>query len=302
MSRLSKLRVVDPVLTELARGYSPQSYYFHHLFPIVTTSKEAGEIPCWSKEHRKEYNTERAIRAQSNKLDPENPEKVAFQMTEHDISYPIDYREEEEDVLGLEQQAAFTVQEIIFRHAEKQAAALARDEVNYPTDNKITLTANDQFSSPGSDPIGVITEAVRRFKKDLGNNYQINLLMGQEVYDAVRFHAQLADKIKYVQKGIVTEDLMRELFDIRTGSVVVADSVDDSGFIWGKDIILAVVPQKAGSIWVPSYGYTLRKKGYPITDKYEAEGGKIKYIRNTDLLDIKILSGSSGYLIKNAVA
>ena len=93
MGTLSKKRVVDPVLTNLARGYSNNQYIASSLFPIVEVNKEGGKIPEFTKESFKIYNTERAIRARSNRINPEDRTEIDFVLTEHDLEYPIDYRE-----------------------------------------------------------------------------------------------------------------------------------------------------------------------------------------------------------------
>ena len=49
MSTLLKKRVVDPVLTNIARGFNNSSHVATKLFPIVTVSKEGGKIPLFTK-------------------------------------------------------------------------------------------------------------------------------------------------------------------------------------------------------------------------------------------------------------
>ena len=64
--RLKKLRVVDPVLTQLARGYRNAKYVGESLFPVAELDKESGIIPLFGKEAFRLWETERAIRAKSN--------------------------------------------------------------------------------------------------------------------------------------------------------------------------------------------------------------------------------------------
>ena len=53
MGRLSKLRVVDPVLTNLATGYTNEQFVGDQLMPFVLVDKEGGKIPLFGKEHFK---------------------------------------------------------------------------------------------------------------------------------------------------------------------------------------------------------------------------------------------------------
>ncbi|OLZ70244.1 hypothetical protein BS642_21125, partial [Chromobacterium violaceum] len=60
--RLKRLRIVDPVLTNLARGYRNAAYIGENLFPLAPMEKEAGIIPLFGKEAFLLWETERAIR------------------------------------------------------------------------------------------------------------------------------------------------------------------------------------------------------------------------------------------------
>ena len=80
------------------------------------------------------------------------------------------------------------------------------------------------------------------------------------------------------------------------------------GDLWLDNIVLAyVAPQTAsrGPIRyanTPSYGYTLRKPGFPQVDSYLAHGGKVQLVRNTDFYRPYITWAEAGYLISNTKA
>lgn len=94
MGRLSNLLLVDPVLTNLAVGYSNADFVGAALMPFVNVEKEAGIVPIFNKDNFKVYATERALRAKSNRINPGDMGSQAFALTEHDLEYPIDYRED----------------------------------------------------------------------------------------------------------------------------------------------------------------------------------------------------------------
>ncbi len=101
MGTLDKQRIVDHVLTNLARGYTNDGFVASMLFPHAQVTKEGGKIPQFTKEAFKIYNTERAIRADSNRINPSVDDSIDFVLTEHDLEYPMDYREINESVLPL---------------------------------------------------------------------------------------------------------------------------------------------------------------------------------------------------------
>src|SRR6266540_3209665 len=111
MGRRADLRIVDPILSALARGYIFPELACETLFPVVRVEKEAGKLPQFGKEAFRIYQTERALRAKSNRINPEDYGHIDVVLKEHDLEYPIDYRErdEAEGVLPLERWATNVV-------------------------------------------------------------------------------------------------------------------------------------------------------------------------------------------------
>lgn len=127
MGRLEELRI-NAYLSEVARGYSNNAFVAQHLFPEITSEKEKIDIFEFNKEAFNLYDTERAIRANSNVISPQGFKKHTTTLTEHDLSYPIDYREEQEaEKVKLQLHATNVVTEGLKLKLEKQCADLAQD-------------------------------------------------------------------------------------------------------------------------------------------------------------------------------
>lgn len=307
MSTLLKKRVVDPVLTNIARGFNNPSHVATKLFPIVTVSKEGGKIPIFTKEAFKIYNTERAIRAKSNRISPEDRDSIDFVLTEHDLEYPIDYREQEEDILPLRLHATNVVTDGISLRLEKLAADIAQNLSTYPTGNKVTLASGDKFTTTTSDPFVVFNTAKEAIRSKIAQRPNVCIL-GASAYNALKNHPAVLDKIKYTQTAVMTPALLKTLLDF--DELYVGDSVyaTDSGVftdIWSDNVIIAFVPtfnpDIPRSYYEPAFGYTLRKKNNPVVDSY-TEGGKVEIIRNTDLFVSKVVGSDAGYLINDTNA
>lgn len=111
-----------------------------------------------------------------------------------------------------------------------------------------------------SDPIKTITEAGVQMASETG--YKPNVLvLSPFVFNALKNHFDILDRIKYTQKGIVTADLLATLFEVER--VVVAWAVvnsarkgaDDSvNFVMGKHALLAYANPRP-SLKKPSAGY-----------------------------------------------
>ncbi len=159
MGRLEELRI-NAYLSEVARGYHNNAFVAQNLFPTIYSEKEKIDIFEFNKEAFQIYNTERAIRANSNVISPKGFKKHTTTLTENDLSYPIDYREEQEaEKVRLQLHATNVVTEGLLLKHEKECADLVQDPNNYSSSNKILLSGTSCFSDKNSDPQGVVDDA-----------------------------------------------------------------------------------------------------------------------------------------------
>lgn len=305
--RLKQLRVVDPVLTELARGYSNASFIGEGLFPVVPMSKEGGEIPVFGKEMFRVYDTERALRAGSNRISPDDRTSIPVVLKEHDLEYPIDYREQDEDVFNLEQYGTEVVTEGLRLRHEKSCADLAQNSASYTAGLAQALSGTDMLSDAGSHPIALIKDMMATVRAKIGRDPN-TLWFGDQVFRVLSEHPDVVGKVKYVQKGVVTADMLAALLDIDNvyvGKSIYMPTEGDMTDLWGNAFGgMYVAPQRQGgtrSYRDPSYGYTLRKNNYPQVDTYDEQGGKLHIVRNTDIEKVVVLGNDAGFLCTNAV-
>ena len=307
MSTLKKKRVVDQVLTNIARGFKNASHVAEHLFPVVPVSKEGGKIPEFTKESFKIYNTERAIRAKSNRINPENRTEIDFVLTEHDLEYPIDYREQDEDIFPSRLHATTVVTDGISLRHEKLAADIVQDLATFPTGNKVTLAAGDKFTNTSSNPFLVFDAAKEAIRGKIAQRPNV-CVIGASSFSALKNHPAIVDRIKYTSHAVITAELLRQLLDfdeLYVGDAVYADDSDAFQDIWQDNVIIAYVPKTIRDVprsyYEPAFGYTLRKKNNPMVDSY-TEAGKVEIIRNTDLFVAKVVGPDAGYLINDTNA
>ena len=306
MGRLSNLRVVDPVLTNLSVGYSNADLVGDVLFPFVSVDKEGGKIPKFGKEAFKIYNTERALRARSNRINPEDVDNVTVSLDEHDLEYPIDYRENDEAAFPLEAHATHVVTEGIRLRHENKVADLVQNVNSFAASNKIVLAGTSRFTDKvNSDPIGVIDDGKEAVRGKIGK-YPNTAVIGAAAWKALKNHPQLLDRIKYSMKGVLTVDLLKEILEVErivVGRAVYSSDAGVFGDLWGDNIVLAYVAQARQGAertpYEPSFGYTLRKRGMPQIDK-RTEDGKLELVRNTDIFTPFLLGADAGYLIQDA--
>jgi hypothetical protein len=306
MGRLSKLRVVDPVLTQLATGYSNEALVGSVLLPFANVEKEGGKIPRFGKEAFKIYRTERALRAKSNRISPESGDSVDVALDEHDLEYPIDYREDAESAFPLQAHATHVVTEGIRLRHEKRVADMAQSLATYPVGNKITLSGTSQFTHADSDPEGVVDDARAAIRAKTVRDPN-TMVIGYSSWRVLKRHPKLKAILSDTRPRLVQLADLREIFEVE--NIVVGKSVysSDAGAfsdMWGDNIVLAYVPTTAADArtpYEPSFGYTLRKRGHPTVDT-RTEDGKLELIRNTDIFRPYILGAEAGYLINDTNA
>ena len=304
MGRLSKLRVVDPVLTNLATGYTNEQFVGDQLMPFVLVDKEGGKIPLFGKEHFKVYSTERALRAKSNRINPEDIGEVDVALDEHDLEYPIDYREDAESAFPLQARATNTVVEGIRLRHEVMVADMVQNPANYSVGNKIALSGASRFTDDTSDPEGVVSDAKAAVRAKIVKEPN-TMVIGYATWRVLKRHPQLKAILSETRSRLVQLADLREIFEIENIVIGKAVKASDAGIttdIWVDNIVLAYVPtvKAAGdrSQFEPSFGYTLRKRGNPVVDT-RTEDGKIELIRNTDIFRPFLLGADAGYLISD---
>ena len=301
MGRLSNLRVVDPILTSLAIGYSNAQLVAEILMPFVYTDKEGGKIPKFGKEAFKLYQTERALRARSNRINPEDIGSVDVVLDEHDLEYPIDYREAAESAFPLQRLAVNTVTEAIRLRHEAMVAAMVQNQASYGAGNKLILSGTSQFTHKDSDPEGVVDDAKDAVSAKIARDPN-TMVIGKAAWRALKRHPQLKAILSDDRSRLVQLADLREIFEIENIVVGKAIKADDRGAtsdIWSDNIVLAYVPQNKAeqrSEFEPSFGYTLRKRGQPVVDT-RTEDGKVELVRNTDIFRPYLLGAEAGFLI-----
>ena len=302
MGRLEELRI-NAYLSEVARGYSNNSFIAESLFPVINSDLEKVDIFEFNKEAFQVYDTERAIRANSNVISPKGFKKHTTTLTEHDLAYPIDYREEEEArKIKLQVHATNVVTQGLLLKLETHCATLAQDPNKYPATNKIALSGTSQFTHKDSDPVGVIDDAKDAISRQIGQDPN-TLVMGQEVWESLKRNESLKGLIANSTNKIVTLNLLKEFFEVENiviGKAIYSNANDQFARVWGNNIILAYVPKlNARTEYDPAFAYTIRKKDALQIDEYEKEGNKVRYIRATDIYTPFLVGAEAGYLISN---
>lgn len=307
----AQARVIDPILSEIARGYKMPGMVGDALFPVVPVTRRGGSILSFGKEDFMQYSG--IVRAPGA-----NTKRVQFgyangtySLKQHALEgmVPREIAEEaEEPGVDMGTMAVRKVQNIIAMQLEREQATLATTAGSYDAANKVTLAGTSQWSDYGtvSDPAGNIEAAKDAVRAKIGMRAN-TVVMGAAVFKALKHHPKVVDRIKYTGRDVVTTDLLASLFDVQRVLVGDAITATDAGVfsdVWGKFCVVAYTDlsgiQDMGS---PSYGYTYRLDGAPIVEEaYYDRSAKSWIYPVTDDLAPVLASADAGYLISAAVA
>lgn len=309
LTRMDEIRMVDPVLTTVAQGYTNASMVADKLFPTVQVKKVKGKIPLFGRESFMTRDTERAIRADSNRIAPSDLTLLEYETQEHDVEMAMDYLEEEESpyAYSYEQRLTKDLSDILQLGKEKEAADLAQNADNYESGMKKVISSGnawDDYTISAVNPINDILDAVSAVRNKIGK-YPNTMIIGDSAYRVLINHPKLTDRIKYAGIAKASFANLKELLGIQNifvGASVYTDDGDTFQDVWADNVVIAYVDQNEKgkrSEYNPSFGYTLQREGKPEIDTYIENGGKIKVIRNTDNYCIKVTCNDAAYLISN---
>jgi hypothetical protein len=171
-----------------------------------------------------------------------------------------------------------------------------------------------QWDNVSSDPIQDVQNGLTRVQQNTG--YKPNVLvMGHEVFATLRNHADILDRIKYTQRGLMTEDLLAGLFGV--SRIVVADAIKNTAnegatasmaFIVGKSALLCYANPNPG-IMQPSAGYVFTWGGLlgasafgTRISRFRQQNLKADRVEGEMAYDMKVIASDLGYFFTSAVA
>jgi major capsid protein E len=308
----SAARVIDPILSEVARGYQQQPLAGTVLFPRVPVRQRGGKIITFGKEAFMQYANLKRAPGQNTRRIQFGYAGASYALEDFSLEGQVPYETEQEATavpgIDLAQRTVNGVQDIIALRLEVAQATLATTAGNYAASNKTTLAGTAQWSdySGTSDPVSDVEVGKEAVRVKTGKRPN-TVVMGAAVFAKLKNHPKILDRIKYTGRDIPTTALLASLWDVE--QVLVGDSVqaaDDGTFSdnWGKFVVLAyTVKASLASQGTPTFGYTYQLEQMPqVEEPYVDRNAKSWIYPVTDVCAPVIAGAESGYLISAAVA
>ena len=300
----SQIRVIDPVLTEIAQGYRHSEHVGHTLFPKVPVSVSGGQVLEFGKESFKLYQARRAPGSATKRISFGYLGK-SFALVQDALEgqVPREYLRDAAQTPGIDLggRAINSTLRALSLTLEYDQARLATDVANYDNDHKVALSGGDLWSDGSSDPTSHINTGKEAIRTSVGI-YPNTLLLSAQAFNVLKSHPTIVDRFKYTSRESVTPEMLSALLDLEQVVVGKAVAFDDAGNdidILGNNAILAYVPTSPSGMEDPSFGYTYTMDGYPLVEKPYYEQNAKSWIFPVTYERAPVLTGIlSGYLIQ----
>lgn len=309
---LSSARIIDPILTTVAQGYSSMEYVGHKLFPRVPVSVRGGKILEFGTEGFQRYATRRAPGTRTARIEFGYSGRP-FALVQDSLESPVP-REMAQDAaavpgLDLGRGAVAKVMRSLTLTLECDQADLATNINGYGA-NSVTLSGGAKWSASTGNPLTDIDAGREAIRRKCGL-YPNICLMSAQAFLAAKNNPNIIGRFQYngsvnVDASSITPKMLAGLFNV--DEVIVAGAVEFSAAggttdIWGNNCVLAYVPQRpTGTLDLsePSYGYTYTLGGNPLVEVPYWEQQSKSWIYGVTYERAPVLSGiASGYLIKS---
>ncbi|CAP44764.1 major capsid protein [Bordetella petrii] len=302
-------RVIDPILSNVAQGYTHPERVGFALFPRVPVQQRGGQIIEFGRDSFKRYKTRRAPGGATKRVQF-GYEGKPFALVQDALEgkVPVEHMQDAAQVPGIDlgTEATNEVMEILSLGLEIEQAEIALKAANYVAGNKDTLSGTDVWNDPNSDPAKQIREyreAVRS-KVGLRPNTMVLSALG---FNALAEHPKILERFKYTSSDSITKEMLAKLFNLRRlevgEAVYMNEGSDEMVDVWGNAAVLAYVPEQVSSARTPSYGYTYTLQGNPLVLEPYAERNADSWIYPVKYDRAPVLSGiDSGFLIQGVTS
>ena len=281
MMNLDQVRVIDPILTQLAQGYKNAEGVATFFGPAVSTNTRAGRTLVFGKEAFASQSFLRAPGTNIQKIQNEFGTR-SFALRQEAISWEIAEEIAAEAKNGaaqldLRQYAAKDAANRLMQSWEITVANAVTASGSYETSNVFDLATRaggaDQFNQATSDVEVLIDEAKEAVRSQIGT-YPNKMVISPDAFNALKRNKRIRD---FMQRGVlVNEATLANIFGLDEIRVARRLKLGSSGAlenIYNNVAVLFYQPSGATDGFAPAldanygnpaFAYTYTLAGYPI--------------------------------------
>lgn len=317
---------IDKALTNISVQYlqDPANYIAGQVFPMVPVKKQSDRYFIYLRDDWfRDEAEERAPGTESagGDYDIDNtPTYFCRKYAYHKDVVEEDRANADDPLTPDEDAVSFVTDKLLLNKENKWAKTFFAAGVwSFDYEGMVSGGTGGEFiywdDYANSQPIEDITKFSTEQSERTGKRPN-TIVMGRRAYDALKNHPDFLDRVKYTQKGVVTSDLIAEMFDVER--VLVANAIQntaergktaDMSFIMGNHVLLCYTTN-APKLKTATAGYTFVWTGLMGANAF---GGRINRFSMPALgigteriecelaYDMKVVAADMGTFLKNAV-
>ena len=295
----------NAVLSGVSVMYQNDKMIADLVMPVVPVKKESDKYYTYTRNWRLPE-AKRAAGAEAAEVEW-NLGEDTYSCEEYALKdlIPDRVRNNADKPLNMDVDTTENLTKLVQLMREKRVADIVFAGGNHGTTS--ALSGGNQWDNYAeSDPIGDVRTA--RATVHLASSQEPNtLVIGKQAHDKLLDHPDILERIKYTQRGVITEDILARVFEV--DKYIVGRSIYDSSqsggdevlaYVWGKSVALIYAESSPG-IKKVSYGYQFQSRGFR-TKKWRVEGRDGDFIESGEIRDEKVVATACGYLYTTVVS
>lgn len=309
MSRASDLGAakVNAVLTNILKGYASPGYAADLIAPVVEVANDSGKVRSFGKEYFNHYDTKRALRADSKRVNLAGSTLVPYALNQYSLEVPIDDKEMRMgEEIDIKSRASKTATNGIQTSTEIELATLLQATGTYGSGMHTTLTSGNELNDADVDPVAFLNGLRNNVRQKIGK-FPNTLLLSPDTETALLVHPLVVARLGNADLKILTRDQLAKMLLFE--NIIVPESVWNSAGtmtdIYTESAILYYsAPPAERSTENPSFIYTLRLKGETpaVVTEYRDEEIQSDIVRATVNQQFFVGTQDAAYLVKNTLA
>jgi hypothetical protein len=303
---------VDKLLTQASAGYFPDGYVSEEALPEIQVVQTSGLLGKYGNNHLRIENSVKAGKGKYRRVETIARSTQTYVIEGHGLEGLItdeDYRNVE-NPFDAEKDEVTGISGMLWLEKEKTLADTLTDNTILTQYKDISGNKFDDYAN--SDPINEFNLGKIAIRNGCGAVAD-TMICEYSVAEKLRYHPQLLDALgyKWDRPGGLNYEELRSAMGLKRILVpnVVYNSAkegqtDSLAPVWGKHIILAVLPESAAVRQV-SLGYLVRYSNKAPRQVYKwpkRNPPNATAILVEDHYDMLISNASAGYLMQNVIS
>ena len=300
-------RVSKP-LTNLSVHYTNEEYIASRACPDISVKNESDLYWVYNSDRRLPE-TRRANGALANQV-TWDASTSSYSVSEHSLKDVITDRDymNADSVLQIEKHTSENLIDKIMMRQEYETAKLLFTTTTFSNNATLTSVTSWKYHTTTSAPIANVLSATGYIIQQSGKRPN-KMIMGWNVFEALKENQNVYSRIQYVERALLTEQILSSVFDVQEVLVGTAitnsgdeGQADDLGLIWGSDCVVGYFKNNPGLRDVTAAG-TMRVKQYGSpykVKKWREEDVEGNYIECQSMYVPKAIATACAYLFKTA--